>query len=123
MNITIKVEAPEIVEAIDRLSQSILMVTTPRIVHDEPAPKAKRVKAEAPAPAPAAAPAAAPEAETPTPEAAPVTLVQVRARLAELSSEGKKEAIKKLMADFGVSKLTEVPEEKYSELMSAAEAL
>jgi hypothetical protein len=112
MNITIKVEAPEIVEAINRLSQS--MATTP---------KAKRVKAEAPAPAPAAAPAAAPEAETPTPEAAPVTLVQVRARLAELSSEGKKEAIKKLMADFGVSKLTEVPEEKYGELMSAAEAL
>jgi hypothetical protein len=52
-----------------------------------------------------------------------VTLVQVRARLAELSSEGKKEAIKKLMSDFGVSKLTEVPEEKYSELMTAAEAL
>lgn len=121
MNITIKVEAPEIVQAIDRLSQSILMATTPRIVHDEPAPKAKRVKAEAPAPAPAVAPA--PEAETPASEAAPVTLVQVRARLAELSSEGKKEAIKKLMADFGVSKLTEVPEEKYSELMSAAEAL
>lgn len=120
MNITIKVEAPEIVEAIDRLSQSILMATTPRIVHDEPAPKAKRVKAEAPAPI---EPAPAPEAETPTPEAANVTLVQVRARLAELSSEGKKEAIKKLMADFGVSKLTEVPEEKYSELMSAAEAL
>jgi hypothetical protein len=52
-----------------------------------------------------------------------VTLVQVRARLAELSSEGKKDAIKKLMTDFGVSKLTEVPEEKYSELMTAAEAL
>jgi hypothetical protein len=120
MNITIKVEAPEIVEAIDRLSQSILMATTPRIVHDEPAPKAKRVKAEAPAPAPAPTP----EAEAPAPApAAPVTLVQVRARLAELSSEGKKEAIKKLMADFGVSKLTEVPEEKYGELMSAAEAL
>lgn len=118
MNITIKVEAPEIVEAINRLSQSILMATTPRIVHDEPAPKAKRVKAETPAPI-----EPAPEAETPTPEAAPVTLVQVRARLAELSSEGKKDAIKKLMADLGVTKLTEVKEEQYAELMSAAEAL
>jgi len=119
MNITIKVEAPEIVEAINRLSQSILMATTPRIVHDEPAPKAKRAKAETPAPAPT------PEVEAPAPtEPAPVvTLVQVRARLSELSSEGKKEAIKKLMADFGVSKLTEVPEEKYGELMSAAEEL
>ncbi len=71
-----------------------------------------------------AAPTAAPEVEAPAPApAASVTLVQVRARLAELSSEGKKEAIKKLMSDFGVSKLTEVPEEKYSELMTAAEAL
>lgn len=118
MNITIKVEAPEIVEAINRLSQS--MATTSRIVHDEPAPKAKRVKAEAPI-----EPAPAPEVEAPAPtEPAPaVTLVQVRARLAELSSEGKKEAIKKLMADLGVSKLTEVKEEQYAELMSAAEAL
>jgi hypothetical protein len=70
-----------------------------------------------------AAPAPAPEAEAPADSAPAVTLVQVRARLAELSSEGKKEAIKKLMSDFGVSKLTEVPEEKYSELMTAAEAL
>lgn len=118
MNITIKVEAPEIVEAINRLSQSILMATTPRIVHDEPAPKAKRVKAEAPAPT-----EPAPEVEAPTEPAPAVTLVQVRARLAELSSEGKKEAIKKLMADLGVTKLTEVKEEQYAELMSAAEAL
>ncbi len=120
MNITIKVEAPEIVEAINRLSQSILMATTPRIVHDEPAPKAKRVKAEAPAPT---EPAPAPEIEAPTEPAPAVTLVQVRARLAELSSEGKKDAIKKLMADLGVTKLTEVKEEQYAELMSAAEAL
>jgi hypothetical protein len=117
MNITIKVEAPEIVEAINRLSQS--MATTSRIVHDEPAPKAKRVKAEAPI-----EPAPAPEVEAPVEApAANVTLVQVRARLAELSSEGKKDAIKKLMADLGVSKLTEVKEEQYAELMSAAEAL
>jgi len=123
MNITIKVEAPEIVEAINRLSQS--MATGPRVVHDGPAPKAKRVKTEAPIePAPVLEAVEAPTPTGPAPApAAPVTLVQVRARLAELSSEGKKDAIKKLMADFGVSKLTEVPEEKYSELMTAAEAL
>jgi len=94
----IKIEAPELVAAMNKLAEAMM---------------ASQPKAKKPA-------APAPEIEAP---AAPVTLVQVRARLAELSSEGKKEAIKKLMSDFGVSKLTEVPEEKYSELMTAAEAL
>jgi hypothetical protein len=106
MNITIKVEADELVQAILQLAESM---KTNRPAESVDKPKAKK-------------PAPAPEAEAPAP-AAPVTLVQVRARLAELSSEGKKDAIKKLMADLGVSKLTEVKEEQYAELMSAAEAL
>jgi hypothetical protein len=98
----IKIEAPELVAAMNKLAEAMMASQ----------PKAKK-----------AAPTAAPEAEASADSAPAVTLVQVRARLAELSSEGKKEAIKKLMSDFGVSKLTEVPEEKYSELMTAAEAL
>jgi hypothetical protein len=105
----IKIEAPELVAAMNKLAEAMMANQA------KPEPKAKK---------PAPAPAPTPEVEAPAPApAAPVTLVQVRARLAELSSEGKKDAIKKLMADFGVSKLTEVPEEKYSELMTAAEAL
>ena len=104
----IKIEAPELVAAMNKLAEAMMANQA------KPEPKAKKP----------AAPAPAPEVEAPAPApAANVTLVQVRARLAELSSEGKKDAIKKLMADFGVSKLTEVPEEKYSELMTAAEAL
>jgi len=106
MNITIKVEADELVQAILHLAESMKT--------NRPAESVEKPKAKKPTPAPT------PEVETP---AANVTLVQVRARLAELSSEGKKDAIKKLMTDFGVSKLTEVPEEKYGELMTAAEAL
>jgi hypothetical protein len=104
----IKIEAPELVAAMNKLAEAMMANQA------KPEPKAKKP----------AAPAPTPEVEAPAPApAANVTLVQVRARLAELSSEGKKDAIKKLMADFGVSKLTEVPEEKYSELMTAAEAL
>ena len=112
MNITIKVEADELVQAILHLAES--MKTT------RPAESVEKPKAKKPTPAPTPEVV---EAPAPTEPAPAVTLVQVRARLSELSSEGKKEAIKKLMADFGVSKLTEVPEEKYSELMSAAEEL
>jgi hypothetical protein len=105
MNITIKVEADELVQAILQLAESMKT--------DRPAESVEKPKAKKPAPTP----------EVVEAPAANVTLVQVRARLAELSSEGKKEAIKKLMADLGVSKLTEVKEEQYAELMSAAEAL
>jgi hypothetical protein len=115
MNITIKVEADELVQAIIQLTESMKPSVTAE-------PKAKRVKTEAPAPIEPAPTPEVVEAPAPAP-ATNVTLVQVRARLAELSSEGKKEAIKKLMADLGVSKLTEVKEEQYAELMSAAEAL
>jgi hypothetical protein len=108
MNITIKVEADELVQAILHLAESMKT--------NRPAESVEKPKAKKPTPAPT------PEVETPAP-AANVTLVQVRARLAELSSEGKKDAIKKLMTDFGVSKLTEVPEEKYTKLMTAAEKL
>jgi hypothetical protein len=102
----IKIEAPELVAAMNKLAEAMMANQA------KPEPKAKK---PTPAPTPEVVEAPAP--------AANVTLVQVRARLAELSSEGKKDAIKKLMTDFGVSKLTEVPEEKYSELMTAAEAL
>jgi len=103
MNITIKVEADELVQAIIQLTESMKPSVTAE-------PKAKRVKTEAPAPIEPAPTPEVVEAPAPAP-ATNVTLVQVRARLAELSSEGKKEAIKKLMADLGVSKLTEVKEE------------
>jgi hypothetical protein len=112
MNITIKVEADELVQAILQLAESM---KTNRPAESVEKPKAKKPAAPAPTPEVVEAPAPAP--------ATNVTLVQVRARLAELSSEGKKDAIKKLMADLGVSKLTEVKEEQYAELMSAAEAL
>ena len=77
--------------------------------------KAKRAKPEAPAPV------EEPAVEAPAPKA--VTLEAVRARLGELSSDGKKEEIKSLFAKFGVAKLTELEPEKFGELLAAAEAL
>ena len=73
--------------------------------------------AEEPAPAEAAAPA--PAAASPS----EVTLEQVRAKLAALSQAGKAATVKELIAGFGVAKLTEVPADKYAELLAQAEAL
>ena len=57
-------------------------------------------------------------------EVAPkVTLEQVRAKLAELTRNGKREQVKALLNEFGANKLSEVPAEKYAELMAKAEEI
>jgi hypothetical protein len=58
--------------------------------------------------------------EQPKTELEPVTLEAVRAKLAEISKAGKYEQVKALIEKYGVSKLTEVPKEKYSELLKEA---
>ena len=68
-----------------------------------------------------------PKAKAAAPEAKPVTTVtleQVRAKLSELMQAGRSAEAKQLLVkECGCTKLTEVPPEKYAELLAAAEAL
>ena len=48
------------------------------------------------------------------------TLVQVREKLSKLQKAGKRAKVQELIAGFGVKKLTEVPEDRYTELMQKA---
>ena len=52
-----------------------------------------------------------------------VTLEQVRAKLAELTRNGKREQVKALLNEFGANKLSEVPADKYAKLMEKAEEI
>lgn len=52
--------------------------------------------------------------------AATYTLIDVRKKLAELQKSGKREQVKGLLESFGASRLSEVPAEKYAELMQKA---
>ena len=72
--------------------------------------------------------------ETPTKEAeeektedAPqektVSLEDVRAKLGQLTKSGKQAEVKGLIEKFGGAKLSDVPEDKYPELLKAAEGL
>lgn len=55
------------------------------------------------------------------PSAAPsVSMEDVRAKLAALVKDGKQAAVKELLASFGASKLSDVPAERYGELMQKA---
>ena len=51
------------------------------------------------------------------------TLEEVRAKLATLAQSGKQEQVKALIQKFGAKKLTDIPTEKYPELLKEAEAL
>lgn len=70
------------------------------------------------------------DSEAPQPEAAEpaavlpeVTLEMVRSKLADLSSGGKTAAVKELLSSFGASKLTDVPQDKFADLLAAAEEI
>lgn len=51
------------------------------------------------------------------------TLEDVRAKLAALSQDGKQVKVKELITSFGAKKLSDIPEEKYPELLEEAEKL
>ena len=123
--ITVKLEAPEIASAICTLAEALSGQT-------------KKVETVIKSSAITQTAATTPNADTteikdpdsttsttPTtePSTPAVTLEQVRAKLATLSQSGKQAQVKKLITDFGAKKLTEVPAEKYAELLTAAEGL
>jgi hypothetical protein len=100
---------------------------------------AEPVAEEKPAKKPRKAAAAA--AETPTPDssagadtqasiatpASPsepaITLVDLRAKLADISRDGKADKVKALLSGFGVAKLTELEPAKFADVMAAAQEI
>ncbi|MCB2312104.1 rRNA biogenesis protein rrp5 [Clostridium tagluense] len=61
--------------------------------------------------------------ETSRPEVKEITLQEVRGTLARLSKNGNQEEVKALIKRFGATKLTEIPKEKYGELLSEANSI
>ena len=56
--------------------------------------------------------------ETSKQEVKEMTLEEVRGTLTRLSKNGKQAEVKGLIKKFGATKLTEIPKEKYGELLS-----
>ena len=67
---------------------------------------------------------AAPDAGKPAaPEKPKLTIVELRAFVAERSTPENRPKIKAILTKFGVKKLTELPEEKYAAVMEEVAAL
>ena len=63
------------------------------------------------------------EQPTPKQEEATVTFVQLRSRLSEISRSGKTAEVKKLIAKYGASKLSDIAESDYAAVLAEAEGL
>lgn len=110
----VKIEASrELIEAINALAHSLnnlsasLNLEVEQAAEQEVARRMEEIKAEA-----------ATEKKEQT-----VSLEQVREKLAALVKAGKQEQVKELIASYGARKLTEIPAEKYAELLEKAEAI
>lgn len=125
MDITIKIEAPALVDAINALAVAIagnieLLLDGPgaRASAQDKAPKAEPDKAKSDDKK-----VTKPETTSESEKQPTYTLEQVRAKLADLARAGKQTEVKALLNKLGAKKLTEVPKEKYPELMKEAEAI
>jgi hypothetical protein len=111
MEIKVTVEAaPELMTAIDMLTATLVELVglkekTKPTTTSAPAETKKTKQADKPADQPA------------------YTLETVRARLASLSQNGMQKEVKALIESFGVKKLTDIPAEKYPEVMQKAAEL
>ena len=63
------------------------------------------------------------EQPTPKQEEATVTFVQLRSRLSEISRSGKTAEVKELIAKYGASKLSDIAESDYADVLAEAEGL
>lgn len=103
MEIKVTVEAaPELMTAIDNLTAALVELIGVK-------EKTKTTNSAKPADKPA---------DQPT-----LTLETVRAKLAALSQSGKQKEVKAIIESFGVAKLTDIPAEKYPEVMEKAATL
>jgi hypothetical protein len=131
MNIKVDVnlKAPELAQSINRLAeilpnlviaQDILNVEE-KVGETEPTPKEDSKK-----PTKKASKGTTEKEEVvkpKEPESKSITLEEVRATLASLSQDGKQAQVKELITQFGAKKLSDIPVEKYAELLERAEGL
>ena len=61
-----------------------------------------------------------PEPEAPQPELIAYSMTDVRGVLSNLTKAGKKAQVQELIRSFGVDKLSQIPEDRYPEVMQKA---
>ncbi|CDQ17970.1 hypothetical protein [Halobacillus karajensis] len=131
MEIKLKIEAEGLESAIHTLAQVLgnfeypvdLPKGQPDVPTEESTPEKETKVDTAPAKEKKTQPEPAPEPDKKKDTAPKVSMETVRAKLADLAREGKQEDVKNLISSFDAKKLSEVPEDKFGELLAKAEEL
>lgn len=131
IKIDVKITAPEVVEAIERLVEVAANLSNETVIKEELAEVKETEPKEEEKPKKPAKSKKEPKeptvtdepVETKEPGAKTITLEDVRAKLATLSQEGKQSDVKSLITEFGAQKLSDIPAEQYPELLKKSEAL
>jgi len=127
MNINIRIDAPDLTNLANGLTALATAIAkkkasslTEKTNQTSQTPQTSKIS---PAEAPAAESTESAQLTQTIQTENTVTLEQVRAKLAALSQAGKQAQVKELIAKFGGKKLTDIPTEKYPELLAEAEGL
>lgn len=130
MTITINLTDQEAAQASKALTELIqtcaeaAQTDAPRNNNINNAPKAKAKPKAEPAPTPQPAP---PTETAPEPGEAAIDYAELRdalkAECAAIARDGKTKALKALLADYGIEKLSELPDDKIAEFRAAAKEL
>lgn len=118
--ITISINAPELVEAMNRLAVALEngSVKPAQVEQLKETLEAEALPAKPVKPKKETKPAEPIAEEKPQP-----SLEDVRKVLGALSQNGKQVEVKALIASFGATKLTEIDKSQYADLLAKAEAL
>lgn len=103
---TIKIDIP----AISELADAIHVLASALYESGRLEPATKVVEAD-------------PEKNTPTENTKEITLEEIRAKLAALTQGGKQAEVKALIKKYGGAKLSDIPKDKYPQLMQEAEGM
>lgn len=124
MQISVEIKAPELTSAIQALASAIennsKTITLDSQAIGSAVETKKPVQGEKQEPQSTPVEEKEPEKEE---TASKISLETVRVKLAELSQNGKQKEVKGLITSLGYKKLSDVPEDKYAELLEKAEGL
>lgn len=110
----------ELIEILKAFASTVTVTTKPEVkAKEEPAPE-KKLKAKVAKEEPADE---APQEAAPVEKETAISIEQIRAIQAEKSTSGKREAVKALLAEFNVAKLTDMDAKDYPHYLPKLMAL
>ena len=123
MNIFVEVKVTPDQEFLELLKTAVTVFTVSTGVATPPPEECQNSVEQKAAPAKKGQPVAASAEKKKPQKPSPLTMEVVRAKLAALSQAGKQAEVKALITKYGAEKLSDIPKDKYPDLIKDAEEI